>query len=63
MTARVAASPAPPRPAIRAAVEASALAEDAAGPPAVAAWSAYGAGIVVAPAVAGRLVGTDRDEG
>ena len=63
MTARLAASPPPPRPAFRAPAEASAAAEDAAGPSAIAAWSAHGAGIVVAPAVAGRLAGADWDEG
>ena len=62
MTPRLAASPTPSRPAFRAAVEASAVAEDAAGPPAIAAWSAHGAGVVVAPAVAGRIAGADGDE-
>ena len=69
MTAPLAASPPPSHPASRAAVEASAVAENAegaegaAGPRAIAAWSAHGAGIVVAPAVAGRLAGADGDEG
>ena len=63
MTARPAASPPPPRPAFRTPAEASAGAEDAARPPIIAAWSAHGAGIMVAPAVAGRLAGADGDEG
>ena len=63
MTPRVAGGPAPPRPAFRAAPDAPAVAENSAPPPAVAAWSAHGAGIVVAPAVARRIVGADRDEG
>ena len=60
MTARPAASPTPSRPLFRAADEVPAAAEDAGPRPAVAAWSAHGAGIVVTPAVAGRVAGADR---
>ena len=73
--APAAAGPASSRHACRAPVQAPAAAEDAgqapapapatprSGRPAVAAWSAHGAGIVVAPAVAVRLAGADWDEG